>query len=299
MDHALRNDNAPQRVIGVLLGVRSDDGSEVEIRSTYAVPHVETSDEVNIDVDYLASMYNLHRRAYPRDSIVGWYSTSLELNNLSGLIHDLFSSNLDGLVSQPPIHLTVPTYDTITSSSNNNTKKSKQMEDDDEKEKNKQYPKDIVVNTYVSSLVGLNYEKSKGSLFFVPIPNEIRFSEIERSGLDSIAKARDIPSRTFGLINDIQTIETTLTRILEMLDRVSSYVNNVIESGKENNSSLSPGSTAIGKFLYKNLSLVPSISKENLEKLFNSHLQDVLMVVYLANTVKTQLQLSSRLTPIV
>lgn len=195
-------------------------------------------------------------------------------------MQELVMSNPEGLFSQPPIHLTVPTYELTQSSGE------------------KKLPKDISVNTYLSSSIGSRDDKNVGN-FFTPIPNEIRFSEIERSGLDSIAKARDDPSRTFSLINDIQALESTLIRISEMLDRVSVYVDGVIENSKTSGAAPAPGSVAIGKYLYKTLSLVPSISKENLEKLFNSHLQDVLMVVYLANTVQTQLQLSSRLTPIV
>lgn len=288
----MRNGNAPNRVIGVLLGVRSDDGSEIEVRSSFAVPHDEINNQITIDVDYLRTMYNLHRRAYSRDAIVGWYTTSSELDNLSGLMHDFFSASDNGIISQTPIHLTVSTYETLTAAS----AEAEAAADGSDKTKS-QFPKDISVRTYVSSPVGIVNEKSRGSLFFVPIPNEIRFSEVERSGLDAIAKARDEPSRSISLVNDIQALEATLVKVLDMLDRVSAYVNEIIEANK--NGQPSPASVAIGKFLHKNLALVPSISKENLEKLFNSHLQDVLMVVYLANTVKTQLQLSSRLTPIV
>lgn len=193
-------------------------------------------------------------------------------------MQELVSANPDGIFSQPPIHLNVPTYELSQAAS-----------------KEKKYPKDISVNTYLSSTIGSGDDKTVGT-FFTPIPNEIRFPEIERAGIDTITKARDDSSRSFSLINDIQALEATLANISEMVDRVAAYVDGIIAS---NAKSSAPASVAIGKYLYKNLSLVPSISKENLEKLFNSHLQDVLMVVYLANTVKTQLQLSSRLTPIV
>lgn len=108
----------------------------------------------------------------------------------------------------------------------------------------------------------------------------------------TIAKAKDLPERSVSLVSDIRALESTVVEVIEMLERVSQYVQKVITGD-------APGSIAIGKYLLKNLSLVPSVSSDNLEKLFNSHLQDVLMVVYLANTVKTQLQLSSRLTPLV
>lgn len=261
----MHNEDAPQRVIGTLLGVRSDDGSEVEVRTTYAIPHTETNDQMSVDVEYLRTMYALHRRAYPKDVIVGWYATSAELNNLSALMHD-FYANSEGVFPYPPVHMVVPTYT--------------------------EGGKDLNVTTYISAPVGINPEKTKGSCLFVPIPNEIKYTEAEKSSLEVIAQAKDVPDRTFSLVSDIKALETSIVEVIEMLERVSNYVSNVISGS-------APGSVAIGKYLLKNLCLVPSVSSDNLEKLFNSHLQDVLMVVYLANTVRTQLQLSSRLTPIV
>ncbi|KAF5092694.1 hypothetical protein D0Z00_004458 [Geotrichum galactomycetum] len=151
--------------------------------------------------------------------------------------------------------------------------------------------RDLTVSTYISASVGVNSE-NRGSSLFVPIPNEIKYTDSDKAGLATISKAKDLPERSVSLVSDIRALESTVVEVIEMLERVSQYVQNVITGD-------APGSIAIGKYLLKNLSLVPSVSSDNLEKLFNSHLQDVLMVVYLANTVKTQLQLSSRLTPLV
>jgi len=41
LDHYLRRPDGQQRAVGVLLGVRSEDGTEVEIRNSFAVPHKE------------------------------------------------------------------------------------------------------------------------------------------------------------------------------------------------------------------------------------------------------------------
>ena len=46
LDHALRRNVNQKRVIGTMLGVRSDDGTEVEVRNCFAVPHNESSDQV-------------------------------------------------------------------------------------------------------------------------------------------------------------------------------------------------------------------------------------------------------------
>ena len=107
-----------------------------------------------------------------------------------------------------------------------------------------------------------------------------------------ISQAKDKEDRTMDLTSDMNNLEESILQVIDMLERVTVYVNQVIDGSQQ-------GNTAIGKFLLKNLSLVPSVSSQNLDKLFYNHLHDVLMVVYLSNTVKTQLQLSSRLIPIV
>jgi translation initiation factor 3 subunit F len=48
LDHAIRRDQ-PTRVIGALLGVRSEDG-EVEVRNCFALPHTESEDQVCISL---------------------------------------------------------------------------------------------------------------------------------------------------------------------------------------------------------------------------------------------------------
>lgn len=60
----------PTRVIGTLLGTRSE--NDVEIRSCFAVPHNETDEQVQVDMDYHRQMYELHQRVNPDEVIVGW-----------------------------------------------------------------------------------------------------------------------------------------------------------------------------------------------------------------------------------
>jgi translation initiation factor 3 subunit F len=259
LDHALRRKEGQSRVIGTVLGVRSEDGLEVEIRSAYGVPHDETDDQVIVGIEHNRSMLALHRRANPRDAMLGWYATSSELNNLSGLIHDFYSQTM----AYPAIHLTVDAADN-----------------------------GVEINAYVASPVGISPEKGSGNCIFVPVQCEVRYSDVEKSALNVISEAKYDESRTVDLLSDISALETSISEVQEMLQRVSAYVSRVTSGQQE-------GNAAVGKFLLKSLAAVPSLSTNTLEKLFNSHLQDVLMVNYLANTVKTQLQLASRLTPLV
>ncbi|KAG9618066.1 eukaryotic translation initiation factor-like protein 3 subunit F, partial [Aureobasidium melanogenum] len=109
LDHSLRRPQDQERVIGTLLGVRSEDGTEVEIRNCYAVPHTETQEQVEVDMDYQKQMLQLHLRANPKEVLLGWYATSSDLNTFSALIQNFYGQQGDGTWPHPAIHLTVST----------------------------------------------------------------------------------------------------------------------------------------------------------------------------------------------
>jgi translation initiation factor 3 subunit F len=85
LDHALRRNANQKRVIGTMLGVRSDDGTEIEIRNCFAVPHNESSEQVSlhfrqifanfkveVDMEYHKQLLTLHLRQNPKEVLIGW-----------------------------------------------------------------------------------------------------------------------------------------------------------------------------------------------------------------------------------
>lgn len=73
LDHYLRRKDAQERVIGTLLGVRTEEnGGTIEVRTAFAVLHSETDEQVAVDMEYHQTMYELHRKVNPREAIVGW-----------------------------------------------------------------------------------------------------------------------------------------------------------------------------------------------------------------------------------
>ncbi|TKA24704.1 Eukaryotic translation initiation factor 3 subunit F [Salinomyces thailandicus] len=260
LDHASRRPADQDRVIGTLLGTRSDDGTEVEIKNCYAVPHTETHEQVEVDMDYQKRMLELHLRASPKEVLLGWYATSSDLNTFSALIQNFYSQQGDGTFPHPAVHLTVSTAPGT----------------------------DVAAHTYISAPIGTTPERAADSCLFLPVPHEIRYGEAEKSGLEIIAGARDREDRSQPLHTDIETLERAVEQVLEMLERVSNYVSNVLDEEAE-------PSAALGQFLLNTLSLQPKVEPEEIERDFNSHIQDVLLVSYLANTIRTQIDLSNRL----
>lgn len=277
LDHSLRRNKDQDRVIGTLLGQRSDDGTEITIQNCYAVPHTETQEQVEVDMDYQKTMLALHLRANPKEVLVGWYATSAELNTFSALIQNFYGQQGDGTFPHPAVHLTVST-------------------------EAGQGPE---ARTYISAPIGVTAERAADSCLFIPVPHEIKYGDAEKSGLDLISAAKDREDRSIGVITDIEGLERAIEHVMDMLERVSNYVSAVLDEEAE-------PSSALGQFLLNALSLAPKVDPVDVERdlyvhslgvfsprtdfcYSNNHIQDVLVISYLANTIRTQIDLSNRL----
>lgn len=263
------------RIIGTLLGTRSDDGSIIEVHDAYVVPHKEEGEELIISDYHHKLLYQLHKRANPKEVIVGWFAINSQIDSFTGLIHS-FYSNVDGMRPHAAVHMTVDTID-------------------------KETGKIItpVVRTFIGSIVGapirmasiLNLDRS-GSFIFTPIENEVVLDDSEQVVLKLIENNDKVTLPT-GSSNQLKQLNSEISDIEKLIDQISGYVDKVI-SGEIK------GDDSIGKFLLENLIKKPnSLTGEKLQELFNNHIQDTLMVEYLASSIKSQLELSAKLTNII
>jgi translation initiation factor 3 subunit F len=120
------------------------------------------------------------------------------------------------------------------------------------------------------------------------VPYAVNYTEPDHAGVEALALAKDSETRTTTVMTEIENLERALEDTVGMLDRVAKYVENVIEEEEE-------PSTALGQFLLNTLALAPKVEPADIEKDFNNHVQDVLTVSYLANMIRTQMDLSNRL----
>lgn len=260
MRRDVRENAQSTRVIGALVGTRSEDGTEVEVRSCFAIPHTEEEDQVEVDVEYQKTMLALTLKANPRESLLGWYTTSHELNSFSALIQNFFASPETGTFPHPALHLTIST----------------------------EPGEDIETRCYISAPVAVNAERAAESCLFIQVPHKMLYGDAERSALEAVASAQDSETRTAPLVSDIEGLGRSVEQTLTLLDRVSEWVNGVLDEEEEPNN-------ALGQYLMSALSLAPKVDASQIESDFNNHIQDVLMVSYLANTIRTQIDLSQRL----
>ncbi|KDQ64429.1 hypothetical protein JAAARDRAFT_145128 [Jaapia argillacea MUCL 33604] len=195
LDHYLRRTDSQHRVIGTLLGTRNPDTGEVQIKSSFAVLHSETSEQVAVDMEYHRNMFELSGRGGGREGIVGWYSTGSNLNTYSALIQNFYSQET---APHPAIHIALNTG----------------VEEGEQPG----------VKAYISSPVGVHPKPE--NCVFVPVPCEFRFRESERSGLDLLLSPSTPPTQ-------LSSLSSTLTSLSTSLDSVLSYVQSVLKGEKK------------------------------------------------------------------
>lgn len=229
------------------------------MRSTFAIPHTENEDQVEVDVEYQKNMLQLTLKASPRETLLGWYTTSHELNSFSALIQNFFASPDTGTFPHPAVHLTIST----------------------------EAGSAIETKTYISAPVAVNAERAAESCLFIEVPHKLHFNDAERAALGSVSAAAG-ETRSAPIVSDIEGLTQSLETVSDLLERVSAYVSEVLDEERD-------GNQALGQYLMNNLSLAPKVSGTAIENDFNNHIQDVLMVSYLANSIRTQIDLAQRL----
>jgi len=253
LDHYTRRNEGQDRVIGTLLGSVNSDGS-VEVKNSFPVPHTESSEQVAVDMEFHRTMYDLHHRVNPKETIVGWYATGDSITDHSVYIHEFFARE-----AANPIHLIV---DTALTNHKIDTK------------------------AYVSIPLMID-EKVLGAQF-QRIRLETKTHEAERIAVNHLARA-EFQAKSPALTTGLETLETSIVKLLEMLDIAQEHVQSVLANKSEPDHKL-------GRLLAEAVSTIPRIDADAFEKMFNSSLQDLLMVVYLGSLTRTQLALAQKLS---
>jgi len=127
-----------------------------------------------------------------------------------------------------------------------------------------------------------------GSMF-TPVKVEIMATEPEIAGLDLLQKTKYSKVRSVEPVPELTKIAEAADKMELMLDAVLKYVEAVLAGREEPDSS-------VGRALNDLVQSVPKMDPDQFEMMLNSNLRDLLMVVYLSQLTKTQLQLNEKLS---
>ncbi|XP_051137449.1 eukaryotic translation initiation factor 3 subunit F [Andrographis paniculata] len=220
----------------------------VDIRNSYAVPHNESSDQVALDIDYHHNMLSSHQKVNPKEVIVGWFSTG-GITSGSALIHEFYAREVTN-----PIHLTVDTEFRRGNAS---------------------------IKAFVSTNLSLGEIQLAAQ--FQEIPLDLRMVEAERIGFDVLK-----PTNVDKLPNDLEGMESSMERLLTLIDDMYKYVDDVVEGRKEPDNK-------VGRLLSDTVASLPKLSPNAFDRLVNDSLQDQLLLVYLSSITRTQLSVAEKL----
>jgi len=121
---------------------------------------------------------------------------------------------------------------------------------------------------------------------FRPLKHNIKADQADRLALQRLIMEKDQKEHT--PLSDLDSLEQQVNDIIEMIDTLSSYVHNVA-TGKIK------GDPKISKLVEQALAVLPLFDSDSIQKIFTKGVQDILMVVFLANLARTQLLLAEKL----
>jgi len=126
---------------------------------------------------------------------------------------------------------------------------------------------------------------------FSPLKVVVRSDATEKVGLSLLGKTMTAPKKPITLPQNLDQIDEAAGKMEQQLTKVLSYVEDVL-AGKQ------PADSEIGRYLLELTNSVPQMDATEIDTLLTSHMNDLLMVTYLSNLIKTQLHLNEKLTTV-
>jgi translation initiation factor 3 subunit F len=262
--NSLNNQN---RVIGTLLG--RIDGNAVEVTNCFAVPHAERgSDEVAIGKDFNRKMLALHMRS-SKDIVVGWYASTANecfIAETSSLIHEFYAGECE---DNDPIHLVVDT----------------QLLDDCLKIKAYQSAPLMVHGEHLGNV----FHELQLSLYSNDVETICLREMIKSSSrLTNGSSAKITLTSATNEESSVAGLQVSLEKLYQLLEATLQYVDSVVDGTV-------PMEAEKGRQISDTLASIPMIRPEVFDKLFHNSLQDLLMVSYLSNATRTQMEIAQKL----
>lgn len=145
----------------------------------------------------------------------------------------------------------------------------------------------VTMKAYV--FVPLGVPGATSGSMFTPVQVELVASEPEIAGLDLLNKTKFSKVRTVEPMPELTKVADAAEKMQVMLDAVIQYVEAVLDGTEEPDNS-------VGRALNDMVQSVPKMDPDQFEVMLNSNMRDLLMVVYLSQMTKTQLQLNEKLS---
>ncbi|KRJ98708.1 eukaryotic translation initiation factor 3 subunit F-2 isoform X1 [Drosophila yakuba] len=254
-----RRPKGDNQVMGTLLG-RNKEG-HFEITNCFPVPHKEHPEinRIDLDISYASEFLELNMLTYSNERVLGWFSTGKSVSRSASLLHDYYARECGEI---QPVHLVMDA-----------TLKSQRL------------------STRLYCAVEIGVPGGTKGLMFSLVPLEISNGNSDLVALRSLEKQslqQGTKQMERFLPELVQVVDATRD-IQQRLDLVLRYINDVLARKRKPDN-------VIGRALYAALTAVPLLDSEKFRLMFNTNLRDMLMAITLSTMIKTQLEISEKLS---
>jgi translation initiation factor 3 subunit F len=258
LDFFERRSASDQRVMGSLLGTH-DAGGVIEVTGCFMVPHKESDVEVAVDKMAAHKMFELHKKANPSDTIVGWFATGNIINEHSLLIHEFYTT----ACVKAPVHVLV---DTITKTNRR-----------------------IDAKAFASSPMGVPLPKYTQGHMFNPVPLHVIQHASDSSAIMTFKQNLGQKGDTsVAASNDVEQVKIACDSISTQIEQIIGYVEQVLAGEKS-------GDSNVGRMLMDLMMNLPQINPDQFKETINASLKDHLMVLYLSKLIENQITIQDKL----
>lgn len=186
-DAFIRRNDGQDQVVGALLGTFEE--GTFYLKNCLTVTHIEKNEELSMNVIHYNDLLALHRRVYPQEQVLGWFSAGSDVTGFDGIIHRYFIEKCS-----IPVYLKLNT-DFLSAAQS-------------------------VISTYISREVSLG--KQKVATEFIEITNEVIMDEVNTIGFETIASRHmwRVPDEIEGLSIALKHLQTVIDMALQYVEKV-------------------------------------------------------------------------------
>jgi len=260
IDAHMRRNSGTARVIGAITGVVSEDGAVVDILDCFPVTYDVSSDNggtVRLDSELLQLMKKLRKRTAPHESLVGWFSSMMEIPETSAVLHSFFNRE----ATQTMCMMLCVDTDSCE------------------------------FKTYISDCANKPQQMSLAD-FFHEVPSRLGASDMERLTMSVLCKA-DAKSQAESVmevpLNRMYDRDETFQSLKKMIDVARDCAKNPKDPKY---AGVDP---KVLEELNNVIARIDAAKPEDIEKVFTENVTDVLMISYIASLARKQLDFAHRL----
>eukprot|EP00466_Bigelowiella_natans_P021395 jgi/Bigna1/72730/fgenesh1_pg.21_\ len=280
LDHYKRRDPKQEHVIGILMGEVNitPQGKEYQIKNCFQQESMEhKGGGLIFDVNYYQKMATLQKKLNPKESVIGWYATDTQLDIISYEVysvsaHQSYISCLRNDIRPSPTLLSEECVDVhLMVSKNNNPPLGEGFR--------------LKKEGFWGKSISFPFGRIKTGAPPFGRGKKARVGAVTTGGTDSERKSPFTPAT---MLSEMENLTYSLRELLHLLDTVSEYVDQVV-AGKERST------PEIGSAIKDALAAIPRIDMEMFTRMFNQKTENMLMILYLTNIIRTQVTLTNRI----